>query len=212
MQTSIPRSTRDPGPGRRASRLRARVRGGGGQAGDCQGKEAGPQPPEFPQGVASHQVVDGRRLYVHAGDRIARRVGTYGGAAEGAPLGEDAFGSRRVALRGDFPVLDIEQRANDHDLAVELPTEELWILVDARAQIGEREGRNVVRPAVEIERGRIRCQGRNAVAAERHGAVRLALQRCALARDASSTDIDGTVAPSTTNVSGTRRTTSSGSL
>ena len=82
--------------------------------------------------------------------------------------------SMPVAKRLDVmpAILDIENGAEDDDLAVEPAPEVILVVLDgARAQIGKREGRDVVGAALEIQRHRVRHPAGNAVAGKRHPAA-----------------------------------------
>src|SRR5581483_8030434 len=64
-----------------------------------------------------------------------------------------------------------EQGADDHDLSVELPAEEIRIAsFGAGMQIGKREGRNDVLAAVEIESQRVRHGAWYLIILKRHPA------------------------------------------
>ena len=66
------------------------------------------------------------------------------------------FRRRGKPLRGDLAILDIEQRADEHDLAIEVLVEEFAIVfLGAGVKIGQRVGRNRIGATAEIERHRV---------------------------------------------------------
>ena len=107
---------------------------------------------EFGQPVAPQQVIHRGCVDVHAGYRIAGEGLAGRRRRQRAALGGRTFGRGDKTRRCDFAVLDVEHRADQHDLAVEMAVEEvLVVLLDAGAQIGERKGRNVASAAGEVE-------------------------------------------------------------
>ena len=123
--------------------------------------------------------------------------------------------SMPVAKRLDVmpAVLDIENAAEDDDLAVEPAPEIILVVLDgARTQIGKGEGRNVVGAALEIQRHRVRHPAGNAVAGKRQPAALIEFGRGAERPRRQFDRHRGTFAPLTVKLSGRRRTMSSLSI
>ena len=115
---------------------------------------------------------------IDAGDRADPRARDDRRAFGRAARHARALDAGRKALRGHATVLDIEDGAEDDDLAVEPAPEIVLVVLDgARAQIGKREGRDVVGAAFEIQRHRVRHPARYRVARKRHPAALVELRR-----------------------------------
>ena len=66
------------------------------------------------------------------------------------------FGRGGKSLGGNLAILDVQQRADQHDLAVEMAAEKVLVaLLGASTQVGKREGRYVVGATFEVKRDRV---------------------------------------------------------
>src|SRR5262249_41704025 len=94
---------------------------------------------------------------IDASDGVAGESFARNRERQRATLGPRAFRRSRKSLRGDLAILDVEQRADQHDFAAEIALEEIFIVLRrAGIKVGERIGRDVVGAACEIEREHIR--------------------------------------------------------
>src|SRR5260370_15602849 len=157
--------------------------------------------------------MDCGRVNINAGDRTAFEL----------PGGRRSQGERetrrsrpikpgRKTLGGDFSILRIEKCAEDDDLAGEFAMEKIRVVAfNAGVQIGERKRLNIVAATLEIESQCVWHRTRNEIAASVTLPSSPTFGSALSERDASSSAIEGTRFPSAGNVSGTLRTTSSGS-
>ena len=152
--------------------------GGGGERRDQGRDRQACQRSGFDHRVARDQIVDRGGVDIDAGDRADPRAcddrRAFGRAARRAR----ALDAGRKALRRHAAILDIENGAEDDDLAVEPAPEIILVVLDgARTQVGKREGRDVVGAAFEIQRHRVRHPARDLVAGKRHPAALVELRR-----------------------------------
>jgi hypothetical protein len=85
-------------------------------------------------------------------DRVAGELLAGGRDRQRAALRPRAFGCGREPLRGDLAVLEVQHRADEHDLAAEMALEELLVAFRrAGIEVGERIGRDVVGAAFKVE-------------------------------------------------------------
>ena len=130
--------------------------------------------------IMVHQIVDASRMNIDAGDRAAPELRGRRLDRQRAARRACRFGAGRKALRRDLAILDIEQRSEQHDLAVEIATKIFRVaLFGTGVQIREGERSNVVAAAGEVERQRVGHRARNPVAAEVHRAVGSQFRRLA---------------------------------
>ena len=118
---------------------------------------------------------------IDAGDRADPRACDDRRAFSGATRHARALDAGRKAFRRHATILDIEDGAEDDDLAVEPAPEIILVVLDgARPKIGKREGRDVVGAAFEIQRHRVRHPARHRVACQRHPSALVELRRAGL--------------------------------
>ena len=111
---------------------------------------------EFDKRVAPNQVVHRRRLDVHTGYRVADESLSGRGRCQRTALRVRTFGRGGKSRRGYLAVLDVEYRADEHDLAVKMTPEEVLVaLLDASVQVRERKRRDVAGAAREVQRDRV---------------------------------------------------------
>ena len=142
-----------------------------GRAGDDRrerNRENGPRwKAELRHGVALDQISHDGGMHEHAGDVAAGLLRGAGRGGQGATRCGRAVISAGKAHRGELAVLEIEDGAEQHDLAVEGAAEEIAVaFLDAGAQVGEGIGRDVAAHAAEVERQRVGDRARDRVAGQ----------------------------------------------
>src|SRR3954451_16061446 len=122
--------------------------------------------------MALHQIVDGGRMDIDAGDRTAPegsgdRLVIRSAMRRACPLDPG-----RKSLGRQPAILAIQYRAEDDDLSVKGALEIILVVLQrAGAQIGKGKGRDVVRAALEVDGHRVRHLNRNLVASERNRSI-----------------------------------------
>ena len=109
-----------PRKGKRGRYWAERQRGRDGKRRQRERADPGADAAEFDQRIAAEQIVHRRGVDVHAGDRVAGECLARRRRRQRAALRARAFGRGGKALGGDLAVLDVEHRAEQHDLAVEM--------------------------------------------------------------------------------------------
>ena len=122
---------------------------------------------ELGYGIALDQVSDRGGMHEDAGDVAAGLLHGARRGGQGAARRGRAVISAGQAHRGELTVLEIQDCAEQDNLALEGAAEEIAIaLLDAGAQVGEGEGRDVASQPSKVERHCIRYRARDRIAGQ----------------------------------------------